>query len=330
LKSAASRDSDEPSRPPTSVGIGEALGAPAASAADHPRTPFGRLRGGLPQRPSGASQLLTVVRSPANASDASASVSQGDSHATTTGASAPARGVCSVMWGSASADRSITASVSPPRTPSPAFGLGPRLFRARRRGSSEPRRPVPAPPEPPDPMERTPAIEAGSPVFGPADPPRRGTGRRGSSEPARPKAAEALRSPRSWPPEPGDGALRSAALPRSPEFGPPALRSRCVPSRHGRNPPLHRGRPAALRNREPTSRDPGDGALRSPAHRSPDPAHPALRSLAAPSAGIGPSPFGARSPLPRLALRSYAPRTSGDRGRQRTPASAGAQCRAGR
>jgi hypothetical protein len=46
--------------------------------------------------------------------------------------------VCSVMWGSAQADRSIIASGSLPRTPSPAFGFGPRLFRASRRDSSEP------------------------------------------------------------------------------------------------------------------------------------------------------------------------------------------------
>jgi hypothetical protein len=40
-------------------------------------------------------------------------------------ASASVRGVCSVMWGSASADRSLTASGFLPRTPSPTFGSDP-------------------------------------------------------------------------------------------------------------------------------------------------------------------------------------------------------------
>jgi hypothetical protein len=47
---------------------------------------------------------------------------RGDFHATSAGASVSARGVCSMMWGSASADRSITASESPPRTPSQPSG----------------------------------------------------------------------------------------------------------------------------------------------------------------------------------------------------------------
>jgi hypothetical protein len=91
-------------------------------------------------QPPGASQLPVVARLPANAPVLRHEETQGDSHATTTGASASSRGVCSVMWGSASADRSLTASDSLPRTPSPAFGFGPRSFRACRRGSSEPRR----------------------------------------------------------------------------------------------------------------------------------------------------------------------------------------------
>jgi hypothetical protein len=178
-----------------------------------------------------------------------------------------------MMWGSASADRSIIASGSPPRTPSPAFGLGPRSFRARRRGSSEPRRQVPAPPEPPDPTEWTPAIEAGPPVFGPADPPRRDLGRRGSSEPERPGLGGS-----SEPPRPVPGTRRRCSSERRP---PPSPRLRIPGSSESVRPlparqnlPLHRGRPAVLRNREPTSRDPGDGALRSPVFRSPDPAPP--------------------------------------------------------
>jgi hypothetical protein len=59
-----------------------------------------------------------------------------------TGASAPARAVCSVTWGSASADRSITALKPLPRTPVPRpTGQGSRPPGRSRRRSSEHRPP---------------------------------------------------------------------------------------------------------------------------------------------------------------------------------------------
>jgi hypothetical protein len=166
-------------------------------------------------RPPGVSQLLVVARLPTRGTGASAPATPGDSHATATAASVAARSVCSVMWGSAQADRSIIASGPLPRTPSPAFGLGPRLSRASRRVSSEPRRPVPVPPGPPDPR----------------------SGPRHRGRPA------GLRTDGPTSTGPGDGALRSPALPRprTPRPGssepdrlvrrdrPPALRGAVAP-----------------------------------------------------------------------------------------------------
>jgi hypothetical protein len=286
LKSAASRGSDEQVAP-TSVGTGGAHGASAASAAEPPRTPFGRFEAVSPLRPPGVSQLPAVARLPIHASFASASAASGDSHATTTVASASARSVCSVMWGSAQADRSIIASGPPPRTPSPAFGLGPRLFRASRRDSSEPRRPVPAPAGTPRPEEWTPPsrrTRRSSDQWTHPD----GTRRRSSSEP-RPPPSPRVRTPSSSEP----GRPLPAPAPHSAEAG-----------------------PAALRNGGPTSWDKGDGALRSSAlPASPDPA-PRFFGIGSPRPlGSASRPSGRGRPSPGWS-RSYAPRVSGDRGRR--------------
>jgi hypothetical protein len=194
--------------------------------------------------------------------------------------------VCSVMWGSAQADRSIIASGSLPRTPSPAFGLGPRLFRASavtlrsRRGLSR------LPPEPPDPRSGPPPsrrTRRSSDQWTPLD----GIRRRSSSEP-RPPASPRVRTPGSSEP----GRPLPAPATHSTEAG-----------------------PAALRNGGPTSWDPATELFGAPPSPVPGFGPPVLRNRLAPSAGIGLPPFGARSPLPRLVARSYAPRVSGDRGR---------------
>jgi hypothetical protein len=262
----------------------------------------------------------------------------------TSGASAPARSVCSVMWGSASADRSITASGSLPRTPSPAFGLGPRLFRARHRGSSESpvTRSGPAGTIQPDGAD--PAIEVGPPtLLGAPDPPRRDPVAPALRSPARP-SRRGSSEPQRRSPGPGDGALRSPALPRPPGFGPPALRSRVAPSRPGGTPhSIEAGSPPFFGTADPprgtrsprlfgAPRDqaaetlrgfsdrppgPGDGALRSPALPRPRTRLPGSSEPGGPvHRDRTPRPSGLGSPLPRLDLRAYAPRTSGDRGRR--------------
>jgi hypothetical protein len=230
-----------------------------------------------PLRPSGVSQLLVVARLPIHAAFASASATPGDSHATTTEASASARGVCSVMWGSASADRSIIASGSLPRTPSPAFGPGPRLFRASRSDSSEPPRPVPAPAGTPRPEEWTPPSRRTRRSSDQRTHPD-GTRRRSSSEP-RPPPPPRVRNPR----------LFGARAP------PPGTRA-----------PLRRGRPRRSSERWTHLVGLGDGALRSPAlpcprTRPPGSSEsarpvrwdrpPALRgAVAHPQAGLGRTP----------------------------------------
>jgi hypothetical protein len=103
-------------------------------------------------RPSGHRQgFVTIVGGracPWRRSDcppgvgASAPAPQRQFHVATTGASAPARAVCSVTWGSASADRSITALKPLPRTPVPRpTGQGSRPPARGRRRSSEHRPP---------------------------------------------------------------------------------------------------------------------------------------------------------------------------------------------
>jgi len=73
---------------------------------------------------------------------ASAPAPRWQCHVATSGASAPARAVCSVTWGSASADRSITALKPLPRTPVPRpTGQGSRPPGRSRRRSSEHRPP---------------------------------------------------------------------------------------------------------------------------------------------------------------------------------------------
>jgi len=285
LKSAASRGSDEQVAP-TSVGTGGAHGASAASAAEPPRTPFGRTEAVSPLRPPGVSQLLAVARLPIHAAFASASATSGDSHATTTEASASARSVCSVMWGSAQADRSIIASGSLPRTPSPAFGLGPRLFRASRGDSSEPRRPVPAPAGTPRPEEWTPPSRRTRRSSDQRTHPD-GTRRRSSSEP-RPPSSPRVRKPR----------LFGARAP------PPGIRA-----------PLRRGRPR--RSSERWTHLVGPGRRSSSEPRPPPSPDPAPRFFGTGSPrplGSASRPSGRGCPSPGWS-RSYAPRVSGDRGR---------------
>jgi len=244
--------------------------------------PLREARDGVSAATSGSESAPAVARLPTHVIVASASATLGDSHATTTGASAPARGVCSVMWGSASADRSIIASESLPRTPSPAFGLGPRLFRASRCGSSEPRRPVPAPAGTPRPDGADPATEAGPPVFGPADPPR-GTRRRSSSEP-RPPPSPRFRAPGSSEP----GRPLPAPRPTPPRRAPPVF----GPA----DPPRGTRRRSSSEPRPPPSRDPA----------------PRFFGIGTPRPqGSASSPFGARSPIPRLVHGRTPPASAG-------------------
>jgi hypothetical protein len=239
-----------------------------------------------PLRLPGVSQLLAVARLPIHAAPASASVTSGNFHATTTEASVFARSVCSVMWGSAQADRSINASGSLPRTPSPAFGLGPRLFRASHRVSSEPRRPAPVPPGPPDPRSG-----------------HRHRGRR-----------DGLRTDRPTPTGRGDGALRSPALPCPPGFEPPpALRNQGVPTRHQRPTPPRQA-PPLFGTVDAHLVGPGDGALRSPALPRPRTRPPGSSESVPRPQGSASRPSGRGRPSPGW-FRSYAPRISGDRGR---------------
>jgi hypothetical protein len=236
-------------------------------------------------RPPGVSQLLVVARLPTRGTGASAPATPGDSHATATAASVAARSVCSVMWGSAQADRSIIASGPLPRTPSPAFGLGPRLSRASRRVSSEPRRPVPVPPGPPDPR----------------------SGPRHRGRPA------GLRTDGPTSTGPGDGALRSPALPRPPGYGPPpALRSQGVLSRHQRTAPPRQARRSSDRwthldgTRRRSSSEP-----RPPP--SPDPA-PRLFGTGSPRpSGSASRPSGRGRPSHRLVSVVRTPRQRGSR-----------------
>jgi hypothetical protein len=188
------------------------------------------------------------------------------------------------MWGSAQADRSITASGSLPRTPSPAYGHGPRLFRAaaatlRSHGSLSR-----LPPEPPDPRSGPP-------------PSRRTAGLRTSGLPSTGS---------------GDGALRSPALPLPPGFGPPGssepgspLPASATHSAEARRSPERWNRLEGL----------GDGALRSPALPRPRTWPPGSSEPARHLRQDRHPPSGAWSPFPRLVARSYAPRVSGDRGR---------------
>jgi hypothetical protein len=254
-----------------------------------------------PLRLPGVSQLLAVARLPIHAAPASASVTSGNFHATTTEASVFARSVCSVMWGSAQADRSINASGSLPRTPSPAFGLGPRLFRASHRVSSEPRRPAPVPPGPPDPRSghrhrgRRDGLRTDRPT-------PTGTRRRSSSEPRPPVPPRIRTSPGSSEP----GCSHPAPTAHSTEAGPAALRN-------GGRPPRGTRRRSSSEPRPPPSPDPASRFF----------------GIGASSAGIGITPFGARSPLPRLVSVVRPPHQRGSRS-VRSPVSAGAPHRAGR
>jgi hypothetical protein len=201
-----------------------------------------------------------LARLPTHASSASAPDALGDSHATTTELRPRTRrvyGDVGVRFGGSEHHRIGTSSSHP----APAFGLGPRLFRA-----SPPRlfgAPTPCPgyagttrPEGADTRHR-----GGPPAFGPSDPPRRdrsvtalrsrraarpprffgtpasvpGTRRRDSSEP-RPPA-----SPRAWDPGSSEPRLSPAPArqePPTPLRGrpPTALRNGGAPTWHPVNP----------------------------------------------------------------------------------------------
>jgi hypothetical protein len=79
---------------------------------------FGRLAGSLSRDPREYANSSGGPIAPVTVG-ASASAPTGRFHATRKGASAPIRVVCSMTWGSASADRSIIASTPLPRTPVP-------------------------------------------------------------------------------------------------------------------------------------------------------------------------------------------------------------------
>jgi hypothetical protein len=160
----------------------------------------------------------------------------------------------------------------------------------------------------------------------------------------RDQAAEALRSPSDGPRDPATelfGAPPSPVPPGSDPrlFGvgspPPGPAEPPTPPRQA----LHRsserrillaghGRPGsseprAIRPPRPfgvsaiVPRDPATELFGAPPSPVPGPGSPALRSQVAPSTGIGlPALRGSELPLPRLDLRAYAPRTSGDRGRR--------------
>jgi len=220
----------------------------------------------------------------------------------TSGASAPARSVCSVMWGSASADRSITASGSLPRTPSPAFGLGPRLFRARHRGSSESPMTRSGPAGTIQPDGADPAIEVGPVALRSVGPSPSGPGRPGSSEPRATKPPRLFGAPATAP----GTRRRSSSEPRpplSPRVRTPGSSESGRPLPARRNHPLQRGRlSTALRNGGSSSRDTVAPALRSPAR----PGRRGSSELQRPSHGTRrrsssePRPPPSQDPAPRL------------------------------
>ena len=97
---------------------GRSAKEPAASAVDPGWRPSGSQPVSL-ERPSGAEPAPFGGLIAPRGIGASALASAGQFHTAVTDASATAAKECSVTWGSASADRSITASKPLPRTPVP-------------------------------------------------------------------------------------------------------------------------------------------------------------------------------------------------------------------